>query len=447
MNKKIISSILVGGLVLSLLSGCGGDKTANGEKEIIRVTFESPGEIDGTATTMEEAFAAFYEEYPNCEVIAEAGGSALMAKIAANDAPDIIRVNSALSNLPTFVNKGILMPLDDRLAKSELFDKDDIFPVCIQMYQYDGKEFGKGSIYGLPKDWTPDAMWMNTKMLKDAGYEVPTMENPMTYDDFMAYSSKVGKKNANGEVEVFSFNSTAGLYDLIESHLNKKGLSMWSEDFTKVRINEPEVRDVFKYYFELMKNGYMPSESHPIDGIGTNEIARGQLAANFGGLWMSGSIASDPDKTVGLEDIELCPTLMPEANKPAISYTTATGGVITKSTKNPDLAYACWEYIFLGDNVAKRASTGLNLPIKKSVAEALAVEDEFIMKNFKNAVNYAENGCEIIRVNPYVAYTGLTSTFKKYFWPAVYGEYTFDEAMKTIENEIQILVDEGIANS
>ncbi len=308
MYKKIIGCILTGGLVLALLTGCGEEQATNGgKKEIIRVTFESPGEINGSATTMEEAFAGFYEKYPNCEVVSEAGGSALMAKIAANDAPDIIRVGSALSEIPTYVNKGILMPLDDRLEKSELFDKNDIFEVCLKMYQYDGKEFGKGSIYGLPKDWTPDAMWMNTKMLKDAGYEIPTREKPMTYDQFMEYSGKVGKKNANNEVEVFAFNSTAGLYDLIESTLNRKGLSMWSEDFAKVRINEPAVKEVFKYYFDLMKNGYMPSEQHPMDGMGSNEIMRGQLAANFGGLWMAGSMQKDPEKPLPLKMCSFVP--------------------------------------------------------------------------------------------------------------------------------------------
>ncbi len=110
------------------------------------------------------------------------------------------------------------------------------------------------------------------------------------------------------------------------------------------------------------------------------------------------------------------------------------------------MAYACWEYILLSDNVDKRAKTGLNLPIKKSVADALALDNEFIMRNYNLAREYGENDCGIIRVNPYVAYTGLSSTFQKYYWPAVYGEYTFDEAIETIASEIQILVDEGIAN-
>ncbi|UKI37988.1 MAG: hypothetical protein L6V93_08245 [Clostridiales bacterium] len=35
----------------------------------------------------ERDVADFYKDHPNCEVVLEEGGSALMAKIAANDAP------------------------------------------------------------------------------------------------------------------------------------------------------------------------------------------------------------------------------------------------------------------------------------------------------------------------------------------------------------------------
>ena len=35
---------------------------------------------------------------------------------------------------------------------------------------------------------------------------------------------------------------------------------------------------------------------------------------------------------------------------------------------------------------------------------------------------------------------------EKYFTPLLYGQYTFDEAMKLMENEIQLLIDEGMAH-
>lgn len=164
MKKRLIGTVLCAAVFVGALSGCGSKDTANdNEKKTIRITY-SAGELDGESKDLNVIFADFYKDHPNCEVVLEEGGSALMAKIAANDAPDIIRTNSIL-DLPTYVNKNIIMPLDDMLKKSDLYDEKDIFPVCIDCFKYDGKDFGKGKIYGLPKDWGPSSMWVNKSML------------------------------------------------------------------------------------------------------------------------------------------------------------------------------------------------------------------------------------------------------------------------------------------
>ena len=251
-KRQIISGITAVVLLIACLSGCAGkngEKTASGEeKQIIRITYAA-GELDGESSDLDVVFADFYKEHPNCEIVLEENGSALMAKIAAGDAPDIIRVKST-EQLATYVNKGIVMPLDDMLAKSELYDENDIYPICIDSFRFDGKEFGKGSIYGLPKDWSTSAMWVNKKMLAAEGLEVPTLENPLTYEKMAQYAKKLTKKK-NGKVSVFGLIDITSPEIIAERILNMKGKSMWSADFSKTNMKDPEVREAFKYVYNM----------------------------------------------------------------------------------------------------------------------------------------------------------------------------------------------------
>ena len=46
-------------------------------------------------------------------------------------------------------------------------------------------------------------------------------------------------------------------------------------------------------------------------------------------------------------------------------------------------------------------------------------------------------------VSPWISYTSLTTLFDKFYLPVLYGRSDLDTAMKTINEEVEILVDEG----
>ena len=446
-KRQIISGITAVVLLIACLSGCAGkngEKTASGEeKQIIRITYAA-GELDGESSDLDVVFADFYKEHPNCEIVLEENGSALMAKIAAGDAPDIIRVKST-EQLATYVNKGIVMPLDDMLAKSELYDENDIYPICIDSFRFDGKEFGKGSIYGLPKDWSTSAMWVNKKMLAAEGLEVPTLENPLTYEKMAQYAKKLTKKK-NGKVSVFGLIDITSPEIIAERILNMKGKSMWSADFSKTNMKDPEVREAFKYVYNMKFNGYSSSPLNPIDGNGNQEFAEGKTAMNMFGLYSGNVYSKNAQRTVDFDDMQLCPSPVLDADEPIKVTAAPVGGVISATTKNPELVFELWEYIHLGKLAEKRAASGFNLPVKKSIAKSVTFEDEFMKNNYEYAMKLAELEYMFVRVNPYVTNASVSGVMEKYFTPLLYGQYTFDESMDLIESELQLLIDEGMAN-
>ena len=295
MKKRLIGTVLCAAVVVGALSGCGSKDTANdNEKKTIRITY-SAGELDGESKDLNVIFADFYKDHPNCEVVLEEGGSALMAKIAANDAPDIIRTNSIL-DLPTYVNKNIIMPLDDMLKKSDLYDEKDIFPVCIDCFKYDGKDFGKGKIYGLPKDWGPSSMWVNKSMLDAKGLRVPTYDAPITFDELADYAKKLTVKEGN-KVKVFGYSNIEAPNVTGETMLNLIGKSMYSDDFSKINLKdedvrkavkiENEARKALKRLYEVMQHDPAPISGHDLFKVlygSTFKLNRSEIAGEVNAL-------------------------------------------------------------------------------------------------------------------------------------------------------------------
>lgn len=444
MNKKILSGLALAVATAAIFAGCGdGGKTASKDEKItIRMTY-SATELDSINRDGDAVFAEFYEKYPNVTVEFEEGGSTMMAKIAANDAPDIIRCSPV--DIPTYVNKNIIMPLDDYLAKSELYDENDIYPLALNTYRFDGLEFGKGSIYGLPKDWSPNTLYVNKAAFEKSGLRVPSVENPMTFSEMKTAAEKLTIKNGN-DVERFGVvNLTSGVLDLIESTLNMEGKSIWSDDFKTINLKSEDAMKVAQYWFDMFKNGNSPSSLYNMSTDGNLAISEDKVGMCISALYAGRGMQENPNRTVDTEDILLTPYPVSDNTKTVYNICTPTGAVISAQTEHPDEVFACWEYIHLGPLVEKRASKGLNLPIKKSVAEKVSPESDFLKENLEMTLKIAEKDFLLPKVNPYV--TGAASIFNKYWGPALEGEFSLEEALETIQDEIQILINEGVNNA
>ena len=447
MKKRILSGAVAALLVAATFSGCGSKETSksgeNGEKIRIRMTYAIT-ELDGQNNDLDAIFDEFYKQYPNTEIVVEEGGTSLMAKIAADDAPDIIRVSS-ITSIPTYANKNIIMPIDDLLAKSKLYNEDDIYELPLNAFRYDGKEFGKGPIYGLAKDWSPEVLWVNTDTLAEEGIPVPTMEEPWTYSEYREYAAKMTKKNGNTVERFGCEDDTLGFASRVEKMLNLSGDSMWSDDYKKINIkNNKAAYDMIKYQFDMQKAGQLFSKTlYSSDFKASASFVSGQLAMYTSALYSHrgySQTAPDPSK------IQICPTPVADGTDKLYTSCAPVGAVISAKTKNIDEVFACWEYIHLGELSERRAASGLNLPVKKSVADAVKLENEFMTKNYDFIRKYAVEDSYVVRINPYATVQAIEGVFQKYYDAALNDQYTFDEAIELIEKEVQILLDEGSVN-
>ena len=177
-------------LTLLPLGGCrqgggetGGDSPKDGEPVVVRISMDNK--------LMTEAAQQFEKDNPDIKIQFESPSDdeqKLMSGLAAGTAPDILRILGA-QQLSGYVVKGIALNLDDYFSKSSLIRADDMEDIC-NTYRFDGKNIGKGSFYGLPKDWSNDlAMFVNKSVFEKAGIPVPSTTEPMTFEQEIGRAS------------------------------------------------------------------------------------------------------------------------------------------------------------------------------------------------------------------------------------------------------------------
>src|SRR5436190_18722291 len=112
----------------------------------------SPVELKGVRATI----VAFEKRNPSIavnDISLDPYPEGMLARFAARKPPDIFYVDSNV--FPDWVSQGVLEPIGDDLAKVH-FSTKKFYPRLLSAFRY------KGKLYGLPKDWSPLAMEVNT---------------------------------------------------------------------------------------------------------------------------------------------------------------------------------------------------------------------------------------------------------------------------------------------
>jgi multiple sugar transport system substrate-binding protein len=117
---------------------------------------------------LREMVATFERTHPGIDVdysvINGDYPTAMLARFAAHNPPDVFYVDSSVA--PEWARQGILEPLNRFVAKTK-FDTKPFYPRLLDAF-----EVGR-TIYGFPKDWSPLAMEINTRILGQAHAKPP----------------------------------------------------------------------------------------------------------------------------------------------------------------------------------------------------------------------------------------------------------------------------------
>jgi multiple sugar transport system substrate-binding protein len=326
-----------------------------------------------------------------------------------------------------FAASGYIADLSDRFT-----DADAFLPGPIQSNTYDGK------IWGVP--WYTDAglLYYRQDLLEQSGFSEP----PKTWDELKEMALKA-KQDAGTEMG-FAFQGAeyeGGVCNGLEYIRTHGGEVLDPNDPSKVIIDSPGSVAGLETYHSMIA-----------DGVSTQAVLQYQEDPSYGAFLRGDAVflrnwpyvyavLSDPEQSdIKPEQVGVAPIPVSGGNR---SYSTL-GGWIFFINATSDKQEEAWEFIkwmTTPEQLKVNALEGSRLPVRRSM-----YEDQEILNN----VPVAKLGKEAIidnatprPVSPY--YSDMSLELAEQFNGALAGEVSPEQAAKTLQSNLQSIVEEGQA--
>ncbi|HEY9076296.1 MAG TPA: sugar ABC transporter substrate-binding protein [Anaerolineaceae bacterium] len=204
------------------------------------------GGTDATSVTTLKAVEIFMKNNPGVKVnivgipwTAE-GDTKLEAALAAKTDIDVFRVTSP--NLPRYAKQGVLSNIEPYLTEA---DKADFYASGFQVATVDGK------IWAWPLWVTAISIFANKDIFKEQGVDLPTLQKPWSWDEFVAAAKKLTFKRADG-TQVYGFTSSSK-WGAVEYYplMYIDGGRILSPDGKKFVQNEPDALSALQKIADL----------------------------------------------------------------------------------------------------------------------------------------------------------------------------------------------------
>jgi len=292
----------------------------------------------------------FEKKYPNIHVTYQPiNGNypqAMLARFASHTPPDVFYVDSSVA--PDWMAAGVLQPLNSYFSKFH-FSTKPFFPRLLSGFTY------KGQVYGLPKDWSPLAMEINTSMLQKAGVGVPT-----TWPALIAAAKRMQVTNAvPGGAPICLSADWARLlpfvYQAGGSFLNKAG--------TAPVLNTPAAKKAINFYVGLATSGLARTPDQLGSGWCGEALGKQKAAIIFEGNWAL------PYMHDTFPTVSYATYAMPHGRaRGDLGFTTSYS--MAKDSKNKAAAWTLLSYLTGAQGMKKWTDQGLALPSRSDVPPA-----------------------------------------------------------------------------
>jgi len=229
MKKYILISIVL--LCFFVLSGCSGNKEAEGKTKITFMFWGAPGE----KTAVENYIKMFSKTHPDVyvDMVHKPAGQysdVLQTMIAGNNAPDVMYVG--MEYFPFYTSKGAFLNLDPVIAADTAFNINDFYPEVVKPFKY------KENLYGIPKDCATLMLYYNKDLFDKAGVAYPNSN--WTWKDFRNAAEKLTKdNNGDGKIDQYGFvvESWIGMW---QPWVWQNGGEIMNQDNTKWVLGDPK---------------------------------------------------------------------------------------------------------------------------------------------------------------------------------------------------------------
>ena len=362
-----------------LAVGLAGGACARGESgTTLRVALWAGGhELE-----IERQVADRYEAlHPGVRVVLESAPNGyeerLLTSIAAGRPPDVYLMDSP--DIPTFVERGLaldLAPYREALG----FRPDSVFGQVADAFRRGG------SMFALPKDFTPMVLYANRGVLAAAGVEdlLPTAPSPTappagwSWTDFRrAAEAVVADTDGDGREDVFGFDFPRNLYQWVPFVWSAGGdILAPGGNRAAGYLDGPEALEAYRFLTALAEDGLTPGAQFVQQGDPAREarFASGGQAFLLSGHWTL-PVFRDLIEA-GALDLAIVPIPHHPSRAAATSVLYASGWAVAPNTPNLRRAIDLAGFLASPEAQRIRAQSGLAIPSRMDVAAEIAAGDD-----------------------------------------------------------------------
>jgi len=197
----------------------------------------------------------------------------LQVSVPAGEGPDLALIHTV--EVPHFASDGVLEAIDDATVSGKGFRGEDYLPATWQGGTFQGKR------YSLPLDVPQHVLYLNAKVMKDAGLVGPDGKPkvPATRDELVTMAKKMTKDDSFG-FGIGTVNPgkyTWGFHNL----LWQNGANIYASDLKRAGVTDPAALEVAEFWAAL------PNQHKIVPPA--NASCRDAFIANRLGMWIAGS--------------------------------------------------------------------------------------------------------------------------------------------------------------
>ena len=362
-----------------------------------------------------------------------------MAMIAAGSPPNLMRCMA--SDIPYLASQGLLQDLTKYLRKG-VFVKQSDFAKVMDVYRFSvtTKVSGKGPYYGLIKDYSLlFDTWYRKDIFKECGIAEPSTTVPMTFAQYYDICKKLTKREGDRTVRYGTGGMIPGVPEsFMWLALASQSKNLYSKDFSKILLtSQPEAVKAAKYMFDMMKDRLATSPIDPADNWDVPLMIAGRQAMYTFGFWAGACFYGQlPDADIGYFPA-------PKWGKKWLNLTSWTGMTMFAKAPNNDAAWRFMDYYCGGQPLTDRAKSGWGLPPLNSQLKYVPQDTDIQKLALKVTQDQMKNSFTP-QVNPYIR-DAFNTAWNKYIEGALKGQYSFEDFLKKIENDVNQTIQDGMA--
>jgi multiple sugar transport system substrate-binding protein len=247
--------------VLIVATACGADGSGSAGnaappkpgtlKADVTVPFlQTSGQAEqGMVNQVVAKWTAAHPNGPKAEFVISTGDvvEKFSTMLAGGTPPALVSMDSTQG--VRFSDQGEMTALDDYI-KRDKYDLNDYIPVSLDQYRW------KGKLYALLRDFSHQALWINTDLFAKEGIPVPTGDygssaGGWSFDQFIDAAKRMTKFDNPTRASQYGFNMTTALTGGYSQFVWGNGAELFDKDYKKCLADDEKVVEALQMMVDM----------------------------------------------------------------------------------------------------------------------------------------------------------------------------------------------------